>query len=118
MKKLTYTLFAVVLGVSVFTPIVFGAAASPLPESPIQSFDGGENSVMGLLQKVIVWMYRIFFVIAVLYILIAAFTILTEKDKAKAWEKGKAQLTNAAIAIVVALVASGFAAVVKSFLTS
>lgn len=117
MKKLTYTLFAVVLGVSVFTPIVFGAAASPLPESPIQNFEG-EKSVMGLLEKAVVWMYRIFFVIAVLYILIAAFTILTEKDKAKAWEKGKAQLTNAAIAIVVALIASGFAALVKSFLTS
>lgn len=117
MKKLAYTLFAIVLGVTIFTPIALGVTTTPLPESPIQNFEG-EKSVMGLLEKAVVWMYRIFFVIAVLYILIAAFTILTEKDKAKAWEKGKAQLTNAAIAIVVALIASGFAALVKSFLTS
>lgn len=113
MKKLFYLFVATFLGGWALTSTVFANGESA-PESPIKNF----GDVVGLLEKTIVWMYRIFFIIAVAYILIAAFTILTEKDKAKAWEKGRAQLTNAAIAVVVALVASGFAAIVKSFLTS
>ena len=82
-------------------------------ESPINSFE----DIVGLLTKAIQWMYTIFFIVAVGYILLAAYYFLTSGgDKIKVGE-AKKKLLYAVIAIAVALVASGVSSIVASVLS-
>lgn len=83
-------------------------------QSPIQSVDDGTNLFITIVQ----WVYTIFFIVAVLFILIAAYNFIiggSDEDKVKL---AKNQIKYAVIAIVVALIASSLSLIVKNFLES
>jgi len=81
----------------------------------------GPTTVGGLvdvLKGVIRWTYIIFFVIAVMFILFAAFSYLTAGGDAEKITTAKNRVIYAAIAIIVALLAVGFEVIIRNFLTS
>jgi len=81
----------------------------------------GPTTVGGLvdvLKGVIRWIYIIFFVIAVMFILFAAFSYLTAGGDAEKITTAKNRVIYAAIAIIVALLAVGFEVIIRNFLTS
>ncbi len=81
----------------------------------------GPTTVGGLvdvLRNVVRWVYIIFFVIAVMFILFAAFNYLTAGGEAEKVTKAKNQLIYAVVAIVVALLAVGFETIIRNFLAA
>ncbi len=76
------------------------------------------SSIMLILVNVIKWIYTAFFVVAVMFILIAAYNFMRGGTNPKAVETAKAQLKYAVIAIVVALIASGVSVVIGMFIAS
>ena len=80
--------------------------------SPIQSAGGA----LGVVVVAIQWMYTIFFIVAVFFILMAAYNFVLGGANEKKVAAAKGQLKYAAIAIVVALLASGMSLVISNFL--
>jgi len=72
----------------------------------------------GLLANVVRWTYTIFFIIAVLFILLAAYNYLQGGTNPEKVKLAKGQLKYAVIAIVVALLASGIALMINTFLAT
>ncbi len=97
-------------------PVVTFAADANAPL--IGCFQNCPNSVVGLLDKAIIWMYTAFYIIAVGYILWAAFTFLQAGGDAKKVDEAKNRLKYAVIAIIVALVASGVSKIISGFLSN
>jgi lipopolysaccharide export system protein LptC len=87
----------------------------PLQEikSPVEQ----ASQVQERFKDVIRWVYTMFFIVAVLFILLAAYNYLLGGQDEKRIELAKKQLTYAVIAIVIALVAAGVAGVVYDLLT-
>lgn len=81
---------------------------------PVTSFD----DIVALFSKAARWMYTIFFIVAVMFILLAAYTYLRAGDDESKVRKATAMLKNAVIAIVVALLSSGVALIINNFLNS
>ncbi len=81
-------------------------------ESPIQGPGGLLNVVAGIVK----WVYTLFFVIAVLFILFAAFNYLTAGGQPEKVKSAQDQLLYAAIAIAIALMAIGVTAIIKNVL--
>ena len=81
----------------------------------------GPTTVGGLvdvLKGVIRWIYIIFFVIAVMFIIFAAFSYLTAGGDPEQVSKAKSRIIYAAVAIAVALLAVGFEVIIRNFLVS
>lgn len=81
----------------------------------------GAQNVSGLVdtfRMIVKWIYTIFFIIAVIYIIAAAFTYLTAGGEAEKVNTAKDQLIYAAVAIAVALLAISFDTIVKNFLST
>jgi heme/copper-type cytochrome/quinol oxidase subunit 2 len=81
----------------------------------------GPETVGGLvdiLRAIVRWVYIIFFVIAVLLIIFAAFTYLTAAGNEEKVKKAKDMIIYAAVAIVVALLAVSFEIIIRNFLTA
>jgi hypothetical protein len=76
------------------------------------------GGVVDIIRQVVRWIYIIFFIVAVLFILFAAFTYLTAGGEAEKVNTAKNQLIYAVVAIAVALLAVGFEAIVRNFLSS
>ena len=76
------------------------------------------GGIVDVLRGVVRWVYIIFFIVAVMFILFAAFNYLTAGGDAEKITTAKNQLIYAAIAIVVALLAVGFEVIIRNFLSS
>ena len=76
------------------------------------------SDVMNLLTKAVTYLYTAFYIVAVGYILWAAFTFLQAGGDAKKVEEAKNKLKYAVIAIVIALVASGVSKILSGFLSN
>ncbi len=83
-------------------------------QSPIQSVEDGTNVFITIVQ----WVYTIFFIVAVLFILIAAYNFIVGGADEEKIKLAKKQIKYAVIAIVIALIASSLSLVVKNFLES
>ncbi len=120
MNSLKTKISAVALGILllvVMTNTVFGQYNSPVSGIP----GVGPTTVGGLvniLEAGVRWVYIIFFIIAVLFILFAAFSYLTAGGEAESINKAKTQIIYAAVAIAVALLAVGFEQIIANFLIS
>ncbi len=88
----------------------YGINASGLPSDA--------NGLLNILGSVVTWVYRVFFIVAVLFIIFAAFNYLTGADDPEKIKSAHSQLIYAAIAIAVALLSVGFVAIIKDFLIS
>jgi hypothetical protein len=74
------------------------------------------KSIEGLLGRLVTYLYTAFYIVAVGFILLAAFNYLqggTNPEKIKA---AKSQLKYAVIAITIALIASGMSLIISSVL--
>lgn len=110
------------------TAICFGLLVGPLALA--QTSDIGQVYLPGAVQKssvsdlvdimrgVVRWVYIIFFVIAILFILLAAFSYLFAAGDAEKVATAKNRLIYAAVAIAVALLAVGFENIIRVFLSS
>ena len=77
------------------------------------------QSVTGLVEitaAVVKWIYIIFFIIAVMFILFAAFNYLTGGDEPEKIKTAHSSIKYAAIAIAVALLAVGLELIIGNFL--
>jgi len=77
-----------------------------------------KSGVETLIKAVVRWVYTIFFVVAVLFILLAAYNFLTGGGNDAKLKLAKAQIRYAVIAIIVALLSTGAAAIVNSAFSS
>jgi heme O synthase-like polyprenyltransferase len=100
----------IILSVAILPFTTFLVANAAVPQTP--------SDVLNLVQKVVGWIYTAFFVVAVLYILLAAFKFLRGADNPQNVEEAKKRLLYAVIAIVVALVASGVSVFIEKFITT
>ena len=80
--------------------------------APITSVEEG----VGIFTTLVKWVYSIFFIVTVLFILMAAYTFVTSHGSAEKVQKAKDQLKWAIVAIVIALLSSGFALVIQNFI--
>ena len=74
------------------------------------------QQVVNILNYAVKWLYTAFFVITVIYILLAAYKFLRGGDNPKNVEDAKKMLTYAVVAIVVALFATGISVLIQNFL--
>jgi hypothetical protein len=112
MKK-NLILFLSLLAVSlIFTPVI--VFAQNQGSGPPQSV----GDIIGLFKKAVTYLYEAFYIVAVGYILWAAFTFLRAGGDSKKVEEGKQRLTYAVIAIIIALIASGVSTIINNFLTN
>ena len=72
----------------------------------------------GILQQVVGWVYRAFFVVAALFIIIAAFYYLTAQGNPEKVGEAKNMIIYAVVAIVVALIAVGMDVMIRTFLST
>jgi len=115
--KIRIVVIALTIVVSVFgtvSAVAQAQVAAPLgplgplgtptvPEVRITSIE----QIYGILDRITGWLFIFFFAIAIIFILLGAFYYLIDDKEGKGAEKGKKQLRNAAIAIIIALVARG-----------
>lgn len=92
--------------------VLVGAAPPQIPSSPVTTVGG----IVDVLDNIVRWVYIIFFILAVLFILLAAFTYLTAGGDEEKVKKAKSQIIYAVVAIVVALLAVGFQVIIRTFL--
>ena len=81
--------------------------SSPIKES---------SELIDVIARIVGWIYIIFFIIAVMYILFAAFNYLTGANDPEKIKTGRNQIIYAAIAIVIALLAVGARTIIEGFL--
>lgn len=112
------------LGISFFAfliaPTVFAVDISPFnsgsTKSPIQNVDEVFGP-SGLFVTAVKWVYTIFFIVAVLFMLLAAYDFLRGGSNPERIKIGKARMKYAIIAIVIALIASGIRFIIVDILT-
>ncbi len=108
-----------VLAVPTFT-LAFdlpGAEAPSIAPAPISNSSlGTPEGVQNFLNDMLTWLSRIFWIVAVFFIIFAGFTYLTSAgDEAKV-DKAKGMLKYAVIGIAVALLATVLPYLIESFL--
>ncbi|MEK7542841.1 MAG: hypothetical protein AAB503_00855 [Patescibacteria group bacterium] len=113
-KKIAFGAIAFVL------PAVAGAVVSPSTGNIIPSASNvGLDSAGGFVQQIQTltnWMFGLLLLLAVIFILWAAFKYLTAGGDEEALGKAKSILIYAIIAIAIAVLAKGIVALVSSFL--
>src|SRR3989344_8663100 len=107
-KKLPIASLAAVL-----LPVLALAQVIP-PATPITSF----QEILNVVNTLLSWIFTIFFIIAAIVIIFAAFNYLTAGGDEEKINKAKQQLIYAIVAIAVALVARGIEFVVEELVTS
>lgn len=91
--------------------IALAQAPPPLPTSPANSVVG----VMDILCRFVGWFFAFLIVIAVIFVLVAAWKYLTAAGDPEKVSSANRSLIYAAIAVLVALIARGIPAIVSSF---
>lgn len=74
----------------------------------------GINEWLDIVRKVAQWLYTILLILAVIFVLLAAFTYLTSGGDPAKVKKASSQLIYAVVAIVVAILAFSIAKIVTS----
>lgn len=112
---------SVVLSVSLIGLLAVSSLAFAQPQVNIPGTENSSNittanGLLDVVKRLIGWVYVVFFVLAVLFILMAAFTYLGAAGDEEKIKKAKNQIIYAAVAIVVALLAVGFSSIIGNFL--
>lgn len=107
-------LFSIFLGNLVFAQYDMNKAAEDLAEgSPIRN----PQQIFDILAKVVMYAYTIFFIVAVVFIIVAAFNFLTAQGDPEKIKSARSQITWACVAIAIALISVGAAQIIKTFIT-
>lgn len=99
----------VVLFVFLLPTIILAAEPSHAVDTP--------EKVIGLIQRVTDWAYSILLVLAVLFIVYAAYLYLFSEGDTEKTEKAKKQIFYAVVAVAIAILAKGIIAFVQNVLT-
>jgi steroid 5-alpha reductase family enzyme len=118
--KYTYTLLAplALFSGKVFAQTSAKDAASKLCENPADCPIKDVNDIFNILKTIVQYAYTIFFILAVLFILIAAFNFLTAKGDSSKVQGAKDQIKWAVVAIIIALISVGAAQIINSFISN
>jgi len=109
------TLFILPLFAFAITPGYIPSAGDlGVQPSPINEPSG----LLAVVAGVVVYVYVIFFIIAIMFILFSAYGFLAGADAPDTIKKARKQLIYAAIAIIIALLAVGVQAIVRNFLVN
>jgi len=103
-----------VAAVAVLTSMPLTAGAL---ETPSNVLPNGFDSVLAILNRLLQWLYTIFFIIAVMMIIWAAFSFLTAGGDEEKIAKARTSFIYAVVAIAVAVVAASVRFVVQSLFT-
>ena len=115
-KIAALSLTALVISLLIFGNVAVGQVANiPGVDRVGPSTVGG---IVDIIRQVVRWVYIIFFIIAVLLIIFAAFTYLTAGGDPEKVGEAKNRLIYATVAIAVAFLAVGFESIVRNFLTT
>ena len=120
MLKIFISIIFLTFLVSISSP-VFAITAGSIPTSGDLGIkktlqDETAKGLKGVIGTIVRWTYIIFFIIAVLFIIFAAFTYLTAQGDPEKVKNATNQIIYAAIAIVVAFMALGIDLIVKSII--
>lgn len=117
--SVSLSLFFALFLIFSFLPNVF--AQNTLNQAAQQLCTGADcvinspNQIFNILTKIVRWAYTIFFVVAVFFILLAAFNFLTAQGDATKIQNARDQILWAVVAIIIALISVGAAQIIKSF---
>lgn len=101
------------LGVALGANYDLNSATQQLAQgSPISTPD----QIFSILVKIIKYAYTIFFIVAVLFILIAAFNFLTARGDPTKITSARSQIFWAIVAIIIALLSVGAAQIINNFI--
>lgn len=116
-----FFLFSAGFSIFPFPPVVFAVDLS-LNQAAQQLCSGDScvinspNQIFAILAKIVRWTYTIFFIVAVFFILLAAFNFLTAQGDSEKIKGARDQILWASVAIVVALISVGAAQIIKNFI--
>jgi len=121
MKNIKYILVGFLLFFLIASPLASFAQSqdqllNPFEGTNIESKVTNYTQIQTIIKNIINWLYTIFFVVAVFFILLAAYNYLLGGQDEKHIATAKSQLRYAVIAIVIALIASGIAIVINTFI--
>ncbi|KKU86421.1 MAG: hypothetical protein UY15_C0010G0016 [Parcubacteria group bacterium GW2011_GWA2_47_9] len=97
-------------GLFALPAVAFGAVTT-VPEGP-QTID----ALLGTIGVITNWIFSILLIVAVIFILLAAFQFVTAGGNATAVQEARQKLLYAAIGVIVAVAAKGIVTVAKSVL--
>lgn len=99
---------------SVFAKTAAEIAAEELAdESPIKTPD----KIFAILKSIVQYTYTIFFIVAIIFIIVAAFNFLTAKGEPEKIKGARAQILWACVAIAIALISVAAAQIINTFIT-
>lgn len=111
--SLLITNFSFLASNPVFAAYNLDEAARTLAKgSPIDS----PEKIFEILGRIVSWTYTIFFIVAVFFILVAAFNFLFARGDPEKIKSARSQILWAVVAIAVALISVGAAQIIKTFL--
>ena len=87
-----------------------------LPNTPVGKDSLTAEEIVSIIKKITGWMQGIFFLLATIFILYAAFTYLTSGGDEEKTKKAKSTIVFAIIAVAVALLATAVTPLVQTFL--
>jgi hypothetical protein len=93
-------------------PLLVLAQVTPLPESPVRSFE----DFLSILRYVVNFVFTLLMILAIIFILIAAFNYLTAMGNPEKVKAAQSMLIYAAVAIAIALIAQGVQFMVSQLL--
>jgi len=102
------------VGADITPGTIPGAKELGTPESPIKTPGGLLDTIAGIVK----WVYIIFFIIAVMLVLFAAFKYLGGAGNPERLKKAHDMIIYAAIAIAIALLSVGAVKIIENFLQS
>ena len=113
MKKLSKISMGIimVLALSAILGSAVLAVSGEAKDSPVK----GVNDIMKILNNIVKVMYQAFFIVAIGFVILAAFTYLTGGDDPEKIKSANHKIIYAAIAIIVALISVGAAQIIGSF---
>jgi len=122
MMKVIILSFLISINFLIPVSSVFAITAGQIPGASELISDAPKVEKIGglvdVLKAIVKWTYIIFFIIAVLFILFAAFTYLTAQGDPEKVKNARDQIIYAAIAVAVALIAVSFDLIIRNFITS
>ncbi len=102
----------------VFSQTTAQNSAQQLCANPADCPISSVNDIYRILEKIVGYVYGIFFIVAVLFILLAAFSFLTAQGDPQKIISARNQILWAAVAIAIALLSVGAQAIVRDFLSN
>ena len=108
MKKIASYVLPITVGI--FLTVFFAAAQSPEPTGIITNV----SQILNVVRYIVKLIYWLFFLFAILFVILAAFNYLTASGDAVKVKKATNMLIYAVVAVVVALIAWGIETIVRN----